>query len=300
MRSLLADLITRTAEQDPNFLVLSGDHGYALFDPIRRSRPEQFLNVGVMEQAMIGIAAGLCKQGFKPMLYGLAAFVPIRVLEQIKLDVCFPNLPVIFVGDGAGLVYSTLGVSHQCGEDIAALRPLPHVRIYSPCDAEELRACWNELLRQQGPCYLRIGKGDRPVVNYSLLEDAEPHFTHKVAGSKTCLVAHGSMVSAATERGRAMRLPVLSVPRIKPLGDAIVARLNPFTDIIVLEEHSHCGGLASALAELFCKMPPPAPRIRAIALDEKFASRCGSHQYALSEHGMADHQLEARIVELLG
>ncbi|MBI4062057.1 MAG: transketolase [Elusimicrobia bacterium] len=299
MRSLLADLIARAAERDPDFLALSGDHGYALFDPIRKDRPGQFLNVGVMEQAMVGIAAGLCKQGFRPMLYGLSAFVPIRVLEQIKLDVCFPGLPVIFVGDGAGLVYSTLGASHQCGEDVAALRPLPNIRIYSPCDAEELRACWREILGRRGPCYLRVGKSDRPAVHQSPLQGTEPHFTHQVESSKTCLVAHGSMAVAATERGRAMRLPVLSVPRVKPLGDAPAALLRPFSNIIVLEEHSRHGGLASALAELFCGMPPPAPRIRAVALEDKFAARCGSYQYALSEHRMADHQLEARIGELL-
>ena len=299
MRDLLSDLITRAATENPDFLVLSGDHGYALFDAVRKHRPNQFLNVGVMEQAMVGIASGLCKQDYRPMLYGLAAFVPIRVLEQIKLDVCIPNLPVIFVGDGAGLVYSTLGASHQCAEDIAALRPLPNMRIYSPCDAEELRACWNEMLAHQGPCYLRIGKGDRPPVNHSALANAEPHFVSEAAGAKTCLVAHGAMVSPAARCADTLGLPLLSVPRLKPLGDEIAAALKPFSSIVVVEEHSRRGGLASALAEIFCERPQPIPRVQAVALKEKFSERCGTHQYALSEHGMADDQLKARIAALL-
>ncbi|MDE2314713.1 MAG: transketolase, partial [Elusimicrobia bacterium] len=165
MRDILSSLITKSAAEDPRFLMLSGDHGYALFDEIRRARPGQFLNVGVAEQAMVGVAAGLARVGFRPAVYGLASFVPIRVLEQIKIDVCFSNLPVLFLGDGAGLVYSTLGASHQCGEDIACLRPLPGMRIYSPCDGEELRACYAEALGRAGPSYLRIGKSDRPSVH---------------------------------------------------------------------------------------------------------------------------------------
>ncbi|MDR3607131.1 MAG: transketolase C-terminal domain-containing protein [Oligoflexia bacterium] len=301
MRNALSDLITESASNDPNSIVLSGDHGYALFDAIRKKHPNQFLNVGVMEQAMIGIAAGLCKQGFRPTVYGLSAFVPIRVLEQIKLDVCYPCLPVTFIGDGAGLVYSTLGVSHQCAEDVAALRALPNLRIYSPCDAEELRAVYRDMRGFSGPSYIRIGKGDRPVVNAAPLESGvEPHYT--VAGKAgACLVATGSMVSISTQMGRELGLSVLSVPKLKPLSDRIVAELSRFQEIIVLEEHSRHGGLASALAELLCELPHGrAPRLRAITLKEKFAEKCGTYQYALSEHEMADHQIKGRISQLLG
>src|SRR5436309_7945555 len=90
---------------------------------------------------MVGVAAGLAKAGFRPVVYGLSAFVPVRVLEQIKLDVCYEQLPVVFVGDGAGVVYSALGTSHQSTEDVAALRALPHVAILSPADAFEMTAC---------------------------------------------------------------------------------------------------------------------------------------------------------------
>jgi transketolase len=129
MRTMLSQVMTDACREDPNRIILSGDHGYALFDQVRKSTPDSFVNVGISEQAMIGYAAGLVRAGYKPIVYGLAAFVPMRVLEQIKLDLCHANLPVILLGDGAGLVYSTLGNSHQCAEDIACLRPLPNLRI---------------------------------------------------------------------------------------------------------------------------------------------------------------------------
>jgi len=299
MRELLSDLIVGMAREDDDFIVLSGDHGYTLFDAIRAERPRQFLNVGVMEQAMVGIAAGLCRQGYKPLVYGLAAFVPIRVLEQIKLDVCYPGLPITFIGDGAGLVYSTLGVSHQCGEDLAALRALPRMRIYSPCGDAELRACWKDLQRHDGPGYLRIGKSDRVPDTAAVPTTAAPYFTHSAPGSRCCLVAHGSMVGIATEAGRRLETPVLSVPRVKPLSQDDCAVLEGFRDLIVLEEHVRAGGLASTLAETLCERGGVIPRIRVIALEEKFAERCGSYQYALSEHGMADDQIMVRVASLL-
>src|SRR5205085_2489462 len=109
---------------------------------------------------MVGVAAGLAKGGFLPIVYGLSAFIPMRVLEQIKMDVCYASLPVLFVGDGAGLVYGQLGASHQCTEDLAALRALPNLNIASPADRYELEYCFRSLLESGRPSYLRFGKAD--------------------------------------------------------------------------------------------------------------------------------------------
>src|SRR5438876_867370 len=138
MRTAFAGALVRAAQADPRVLLLTGDHGYALFDGFRQACPGQYLNAGVAEQNMVGVAAGLAKGGFRPVVYGLSAFVPVRVLEQIKLDVCYESLPVLFIGDGAGVVYSTLGTSHQSTEDVAALRAVPHLGVLSPADAREM------------------------------------------------------------------------------------------------------------------------------------------------------------------
>src|SRR5579871_3742770 len=165
MRSAFAEALVRLAKADPRVLLLTGDHGYALFDDFRRACPGQYINGGVAEQNLVGVAAGLAKGGFRPVVYGLSAFVPMRVLEQIKLDVCYEPLPVVLVGDGAGIVYSTLGTSHQCTEDVAALRAMPHLAILSPADAAEMTACMEMALRADTPVYLRMGKADLGAVH---------------------------------------------------------------------------------------------------------------------------------------
>ncbi len=301
MREVLSQLLVRSAAEDPDFVVLSGDHGYALFDALRRERPAQFINVGVAEQAMVGTAAGLARVGFKPVVYGLAAFVPVRVLEQIKLDVCFSHLPVIFLGDGAGLVYSTLGASHQCAEDLACLRPLPGIRIYSPCDAPELAACYQEARASGAPCYIRIGKSDRPPVHERPLADTAPHFVRRPSDAEHCLIAHGSMVEPCARIAAELGLACLSVPRLKPFDASLFASLRSFRQAVVVEEHSAVGGLASAIMDASVR-PENAvalPRLRALSLDEKFSKLCGSYQFALSEHGLDDARLKSRIHDLV-
>lgn len=165
MRNAFSRALVDAARNDPRIVLLTGDHGYALFDEFRQVCPGQYVNAGVAEQNMVGVAAGLAKGGLRPVVYGLSAFVPVRVLEQIKLDICYEQLPVLLIGDGAGVVYSSLGTSHQSTEDIAALRALPHLSLLSPADAQETAACMKLALDSVGPVYLRMGKSDLGVVH---------------------------------------------------------------------------------------------------------------------------------------
>jgi transketolase len=301
VRELLSGLIVRHAKADPTFMMLSGDHGYALFDAIRRECPDQFVNVGVCEQGMVGYAAGMAAVGMRPVIYGLASFVPLRVLEQVKLDLCHPSHPVLMLGDGAGVVYSSLGSSHQCAEDVACLMPLPNLKIYSPCDEHELGHCFADAWAHKGPSYIRIGKSDRPPAHASAKEaSAAPHWVHQTAGAKACLVATGSMVSLCKSLGAKLGASVLSVPTLKPLEASLAGLLKPFATVVTVEEHSRHGGLASVLAQLLVQArPQPFPRVEALALQEHFAEKAGSYQYALSEHDLDDAQVERRLKEIL-
>jgi transketolase len=165
MRASFSDTLVRLAKADPKVLLLTGDHGYALFDDFRRECPAQYINAGIAEQNMVGMAAGLARTGFRPFVYGLSAFIPVRVLEQIKLDVAHDQLPVILIGDGAGFVYSQLGTSHQSAEDIACTRAIPHLSVYSPADRFEVTVCMELAYQSKGPVYLRMGKSDRGDVH---------------------------------------------------------------------------------------------------------------------------------------
>ncbi|HEY2149107.1 MAG TPA: hypothetical protein VGH32_14300 [Pirellulales bacterium] len=198
MRNAFSKCLVEAGLRDPGVLLLTGDHGYALFDDFRRECPQQYINAGVAEQNMVGVAAGLAKGGFRPVVYGLSAFVPIRVLEQIKLDVCYEQLPVIFIGDGAGVVYSHLGSSHQSTEDVAALRAVPNMAILSPADAHEMTAAMSLAVSANGPVYLRMGKADLGAVHESPPALEWGHLCALERGhGPIAWIATGSMVKTA-------------------------------------------------------------------------------------------------------
>lgn len=301
MRDLLSRFLVEAAASDERFLVLAGDHGYALFDTLRTRHAERFVNAGVAEQSMIGIAAGLATLGFRPCVYGLASFVPMRVLEQIKLDLCHASVPVILLGDGAGLVYSTLGVSHQCGEDIACLRPLPRIAIYSPCDGYELEACWGEARRADHPSYIRIGKADRPAVHRQPLADTTPQWICRGdgRGEDRLIIGTGAMASLAARIARAGGTPCVSVPRIKPLPEELLAIVGTRRSVAVVEEHTRAGGLYSALAEAIAdwESPSGSPRLTHFGLQAAFTTSAGSYEHALSEHQLDEVTLTRRLTE---
>lgn len=298
MRATLSRLLVEAARADPRVVVLTGDHGYALFDELRRSCPDQYVNCGVAEQNMVGVAAGLAKSGFRPFVYGLAAFVPMRVLEQIKLDLCYEKLPVILLGDGAGFVYATLGSSHQCFEDVAALRAVPHVSIYSPADRFELEACFAGARRAGGPAYIRLGKADLGDVHRTPLDAGSEDRPLPVIvrpADDLCLAA-GSMVAIAARaiRDNGLGFDLYSVPRLKALdGDAIRTLARGRRRVVCIEEHSTHGGLGSAVAETIAGAV--SCRFEIVGTQDRFTGECGSYAHLLTHHALDEKSL-ARIL----
>jgi transketolase len=298
MRDALSDVLVKIAKQDSTVILLTGDHGYALFDDFRKECPDQYINAGIAEQNMVGIAAGLARCGFRPIVYGLSAFVPVRVLEQIKLDVAHDDLPVIFLGDGAGFVYSHLGTSHQSVEDIACTRSIPHLSVYSPADRFEITRCMHMAYEQNSPVYVRIGKSDCgdihtevPQYNVGDLLKVRPGKSRKCT-----FIATGSMVSTAINVARQSYpdLNVWSVPVIKPVNELQVGEICKASDaVVVFEEHSKYGGLGSLIAELAAEISPV--RILRIAVEDCFSEKCGTYQYLLKEHGLDSDTVLNRI-----
>lgn len=298
MREALSNRLCMAADRDPRIMVVTGDHGYALFDEFRRRHPEKYLNAGIAEQNMVGMSAGLARGGFLPIVYGLSAFVPVRVLEQIKLDIAHDELPVLLLGDGAGFVYSQLGTSHQSTEDIACLRAIPNVSIFSPADAAELEVCFDLALQSGSTSYMRIGKADRDKVHDAPLTgyvagDLLP--IHRPADADIALVATGSMVSTAVRLAQSFETAaVWSVPTIKPLNnEQLVDATKDARVVFSLEEHSVMGGLGSLVTEILSERAPT--RVVRIGVEDRFSKYCGSYEYLLQEHGLDDATLLARI-----
>ena len=242
MRNQLSESLVSLANEFQNLILLTGDHGYSLFDKYRELFPTQYLNCGVAEQNMVGVAAGLARSGFFPVVYGLSAFIPLRVIEQIKIDVCHDLLPVIFLGDGAGFVYSTLGTSHQSIEDIAAVRSIPNLDIYSPADKFEMKWALNHAMSQKKTSYIRIGKSDiGNIHNQDLPSGFEKSVVKVREGvSDIIFLATGSMVMTAIKVAEYFKeVSVYSVPRIKPFPEnELIEIVSKKKAVVCLEEHS--------------------------------------------------------------
>ncbi|WGL60826.1 transketolase C-terminal domain-containing protein [Pigmentibacter sp. JX0631] len=298
MRETISNFLAETALNNPDFYVLSGDHGYALFDEIRKSAPKQFINVGVSEQAMVGYAAGMIKQGLKVVIYGLSSFVPIRVIEFIKMDICYESLPLIILGDGAGLVYSTLGPSHQSAEDIACMRSLPNINIFSPADKYEMSASLNKALILNSPSYIRIGKSDKPCVHNQSFQMPKVSRLISISESysnENCIVATGSMVSTGINISKKLNVDIFSFIELTNFDEKIVVdQIKKYKNVFTLEEHSINGGIGSILSEVIAENGLKI-NLKRIGIKNKFSQKCGSYEYLMKEHELDESSIYSHL-----
>lgn len=271
MRNAFADEIAALAARDERVVVLTADIGNRLFDKFRANFPRRFYNCGIAEANMISLAAGLASCGFTPVCYTITPFITYRCFEQIRLDVCYHEMPVVIVGTGAGLSYASLGPTHHSLEDLALLRALPKMTVLAPADAMELRSCLRTAVQGRTPTYLRIGKKGEPVVFAEPPPFAVGVWREVRAGERVALLAAGNMVPAAlalADRLAAQNIPasVHSCASVKPLDDACLQQLFAASEVVVtLEEHSLIGGFGSAVAEWLVDRPQ-APAARLIRL----------------------------------
>ena len=288
MRASFSKSLIKLAMADPKVLLLTGDHGYALFDGFRKSCPDQFINCGIAEQNMVGMAAGLARVGFRPFVYGLAAFIPVRTVEQIKLDIAHDKLPVVLIGDGAGFVYSHLGTSHQSTEDIACLRSIPDMQILSPADQFEMLSAMDYAYESGRSIYLRMGKADCGDLHPAEIGKLYPGSLLKLRDGRSDrpgLIATGSMVSKAVQIAGSRGLNVWSAPSIKPMSiDDVCGAAAACSSLVTIEEHSVIGGLGAAVSEITSEYKPT--RVVRVGVPDRFSNYCGSYEYLLKEHGM--------------
>lgn len=299
MRAAFSAALLELATHDPNVLLITGDHGYALFDEFRKRCPSQYINAGIAEQNMVGLAAGLARTGFRPFVYGLSAFVPVRVLEQIKLDVAHDDLPVVLLGDGAGFVYSHLGTSHQSTEDIACARAIPGITVLSPADRHEMLSAMHWAYQRASSVYLRMGKSDRGDVHAMPLDPSvSPSRPIRVRDGARglALLATGSMVRTALDIAPMLQgASVWSVPSIKPIDEAVIGTIAAeHRAIVTLEEHSVYGGLGATVAEITAERHPT--HVLRIGVRDRFSKHCGSYDYLLREHSLDAEAVKASVL----
>lgn len=302
MRNAFAAAITELARRDHRVVLLSGDIGNRLFDKFKDAAPERFYNCGVAEANMTTVGAGLALCGLRPFTYTITPFTTLRVLEQLRVDVCYHRVPVVVVGTGSGLSYASLGPTHHSCEDVAVLRPFPNLTILCPADAAEVREAVFAAVRLDGPVYIRLGKKGEPAVH-----TAPPPFTPGKAitvrdGRDVCLLALGTMVAPTLRAAELLGAEgissrVMSVHTVKPLEGALLAEVfSEFPLVAVVEEHGRIGGLGGAVAEwLAPRWPRPAARFLSFGTPDEFLCASGSQEYARAWAGLTPEAIAVRV-----
>lgn len=304
MRNALVRALESAARSDPRLILLTGDLGFKIFDAFAAEFPGRFINVGVAEANLIGVAAGLALGGMHPFAYSIAPFATLRCLEQIRNDVCYQNLPVTIVGVGGGYSYGHNGPTHHALEDIAVMRVLPNMTVVSPGDPLETELAVVAAASYGRPLYLRIGRAGDPRVH-----DAPPDFQIGRAitvrqGHDCALISTGGILPvalAAADRLQQSRIEcrVVSMHTVKPLDHTCLREcVRDTTAVFTVEEHSRIGGLGSAVAEWAVANGQPGPRL-SFGADDCFASLSGSQNYLRERNGLTAEQIAATITAKL-
>lgn len=290
------------ARIDPRIFFLTGDLGFGVVEEFSKEFPNQFLNAGVAEQNMMGLAAGLADSGMLPFVYSIANFPTFRCLEQIRNDVCYPELPVTIVSIGAGLAYGSLGYSHHAVEDLSVMRSLPGMRVISPCDPNEVRAAVRYIISDPGPTYLRLGKNGESILPKTEATPLGGTCTLR-EGSGLLILATGAiaddvlkMVNQSTNPAIASA-QVVSIPIVKPM-DLSLVNYEEFEHIVSVEEHSLVGGLNSAIYE-YLRDRNESRRILAIGLADAIRHHTGSAEHLRLKSRLDHEGMENQILEFI-
>jgi transketolase len=306
MRNAFAEEVTRLGREDPRVVLLSGDIGNKLFDKFREHSPSRFFNCGVAEANMMGVAAGLALNGLRPVVYTITPFTTTRCFEQIRVDVCYHEAPVIIVGTGAGLSYAELGPTHHSLEDLAILRTLPGMTVLAPCDSVELRGLLRAALRQNGPVYMRIGKKGEPVIHERPVEVAIGRAITVRDGERVCLVSTGNIMPVVLEvanalAGHGISPRVESFHTVKPLDEERLAEVFASVALVVsVEEHGRVGGLGGSIAEWLASRNGTSARLLSFGTNDTFLHQIGSQDYARQRFGLEAQAIAQRVLAALG
>ena len=300
MRDAFVRELTRIAIEDERVVVLTADLGIGLFDEIAAAAPTRFLNVGIAEQNMIGIAAGLALAGRRVFAYSIAPFVTSRPHDQVRVDIAYHRADVTIVGVGGGVAYGSLGPTHHAIEDLALMRSLPGMTVIAPGSPGEAAAATRALAAHRGPAYLRLAKNGEP----ECLGDAP--FRIGVArplrsGGDLTICTTGSLLPHALEAAdllaaRGIDTGVLHMPTVKPLDvGALAGALQAAPLLVTLEDHTLPGGFGSAVAEAVVDHGLSGSVLR-LGIPDCFAPVVGTREHLLGLYGL----MPDGIVESIG
>ncbi|MCE7505290.1 hypothetical protein LZG75_03470 [Polynucleobacter sp. IMCC30063] len=308
MRKTALNTIYEIAKQDSKVLFIGSDLGPDVLAEMKATIPNQFFMEGVSEQHIVGMAAGLALEGYKPFVNTIATFLTRRCFEQVAIDVCQQNLPVRLIANGGGAVYAPLGPTHLAVDDMALMRVLPNMMVVAPCDALEMREVILASMNNRHPMYIRLAKGGDPVISdYS----SKPFKLGKLVVMKEVgdgvFVTTGVATQIALEASRLIKnemginIGVIHCHTVKPLDVDLALEFIPKAKAVVIaEEHSRIGGLGSAVLELCNDLnPTQSNKIFRLGIPDQFSDKYGSQNDLLNYWGITALKLKDQMLKQL-
>ena len=303
MRDKFSEIIYKNIKLNKKIFVVAADISPSGKMAQFQKNNKNFINVGVSEQSMISMCAGLAMSGFKPFAYTIATFALYRPFEMVRDDICYQNLPVTIVGMGAGTIYANLGGTHTATEDISIARSLPNMQILSPCDPEELEECINFCCKNsKSPTYLRIGKSGEKNFTSDAIEKWEFGKIRKITnGNEICIITHGPITRLAFEIKNKINknISIYSCHTIKPFDEETIKKIfKKYKIIITIEDHSIIGGLSDIIKSKSFENKFHGKLILN-SLKDQFKHVYSSQKDLLEAHGISSEIIIKKIKNLI-
>lgn len=305
MRDAFVAALTDAAREDPRIFLLTGDLGYSVLEKFAAEFPDRFINAGVAENNMIGMAAGLAHEGKVAFVYSIAQFISMRCVEHVRLDVCLDGVNVKLVGVGGGLAYGSQGPTHHATEDLAVMRSLPGLTVLAPADPVEAAWAARAAIATDGPVYIRLGKSAEPKLYQSPPALQVGRAVTLREGSDIALIAtggvvHTALLSAEALARRGVEARVLSMHTLKPIdAQAILRAAEEVGAIVTIEEHNIVGGLGSAVAEVLAESALRRVPFRRLGIPDRFVHEVGSQEYLRNLYGLSPEGIAATVLAWL-
>ena len=284
MRSTFVKVLDKIAEKDKRVICVIGDTGFSVFEEFEKKYKERFINVGIAEQNFVGFGAGLAAMGMKPFIYNVVSFMTYRAFEQIELDVCYQENPVVLVGVGGGHAYGPAGPTHHGYFDISLMTSLPNMTVICPGDPYEMEAAMYTAYEMNSAVYIRIGRSVDPVVHNKPIDFKSSKFIEINKGEKAVLFATGAVLKDGVKAVELLKqsgidISLYSVPFIKPIDENLIRRCaEEYEYIFTLEEHSKNGGLGTAVGNVILDNNLPV-KLYKFGFPDTFAPVTGSREY---------------------
>lgn len=303
MRDAFVKQLTQLAEVDPSIMLITGDLGFGVLTEYAKKFPDQYLNAGVAEQNMAGLAAGMALEGRRVFTYSIANFPTLRCIEQIRNDICYHNLPVTVVSVGGGFAYGPLGFSHHATEDVALMGALPGMRVLAPNDPFEAMAATQITGSATGPTYLRLGRNGEKRLHETAVDISGGNLVPVVKdmSPEIAIIAGCGALDIAIEThtllaAQGVSAGVWSSPWIEPFDAKTTAEIACTADLIVtIEEHSILGGVGTRVSHVCAELDQCKARVLVVGIPRKPVHEIGDQQYMRNSVGLNANDIVRRI-----